>query len=146
MSIQKILLCDLSRGRNWRNSKRWDKRGSKRPWPPWWLVSRFLGEKRKMDRAQIDHKKFAQWRIDIQIKARIWKKHFLHLILIWKTYVVGTQKNRLNETVLLSAQNTCLILVRKTFQFTLIKKFLNWNYGLQWHLGSLRLYFPDTGA
>ena len=76
MSIQKILLCDLSRGRNWRNWKRWDKRGSKRPWPPWWLVSRFLGEKRKMDRAQIDHKKFAQWRIDIQIKARIWKKTF----------------------------------------------------------------------
>ena len=25
-----------------------------------------------------------------------------------KTYVVGTQKNRLNETVLLSSQNTCL--------------------------------------
>ena len=31
-----------------------------------------------------------------------------------KTYVVGTQKNRLNETVLLSTQNTCLNgLVRK---------------------------------
>ena len=25
-----------------------------------------------------------------------------------KTYVVGTQKKRLNETVLLSTQNTCL--------------------------------------
>ena len=25
-----------------------------------------------------------------------------------KTYVVGTQKNRLNETVLLSTQNICL--------------------------------------
>ena len=25
-----------------------------------------------------------------------------------KTYVVGTQKNRLNETILLSTQNTCL--------------------------------------
>ena len=25
-----------------------------------------------------------------------------------KTYVVGTQKNRLDETVLLSTQNTCL--------------------------------------
>ena len=24
-----------------------------------------------------------------------------------KTYVVGTQKNRLNETILLSAQNKC---------------------------------------
>ena len=35
-----------------------------------------------------------------------------------KTYVVGTQKNRLNETVLLSTQNTCLTLwVRKYSQF-----------------------------
>ena len=25
-----------------------------------------------------------------------------------KTYIVGTQKNRLNETVLLNTQNTCL--------------------------------------
>ena len=25
-----------------------------------------------------------------------------------KTYVVGTQKNRLNERILLSTQNTCL--------------------------------------
>ena len=25
-----------------------------------------------------------------------------------KTYVVGTQKNRLNETVIMSTQNTCL--------------------------------------
>ena len=31
-----------------------------------------------------------------------------------KTYVVGTQKNRLNETVLLSTQNICLNLwIRK---------------------------------
>ena len=28
--------------------------------------------------------------------------------LFWLTYVVGTQENRLNETVLLSAQNTSL--------------------------------------
>ena len=35
-----------------------------------------------------------------------------------KTCVVGTQKNRLNETVLLSTQNTCLNwCVRKWFQF-----------------------------
>ena len=34
------------------------------------------------------------------------------------TYVVGTQKNRLNETVLLSIQNICLKLwVRKYLQF-----------------------------
>ena len=37
-----------------------------------------------------------------------------------KTYVVGTQKNRLNETVLLSTQNICYKLwVRKYLQFTL---------------------------
>ena len=35
-----------------------------------------------------------------------------------KTYVVDTQKNRLNETVLLSTQNMCLNwLVRKYLQF-----------------------------
>ena len=35
-----------------------------------------------------------------------------------KTYVVGPQKNRHNETVLLSTQNTCLNgWVRKKFQF-----------------------------
>ena len=35
-----------------------------------------------------------------------------------KTYVVGTQKNRLNETVLLSTQNICLnCWVRKYLQF-----------------------------
>ena len=40
-----------------------------------------------------------------------------------KTYVVGTQKNRLNETVLLSTQNTCLNWwVRKNYNnFMLIK-------------------------
>ena len=38
-----------------------------------------------------------------QIRGRNWKKiHFLT-----KTYVVGSQKNRLNETVLLNTQNTC---------------------------------------
>ena len=30
------------------------------------------------------------------------------LYFSFKTYVVGTQKNRLNETVLLRAQNRCL--------------------------------------
>ena len=35
-----------------------------------------------------------------------------------KTYVVGTQKNRLNETVLLRTQNTCLNRwIRKKSQF-----------------------------
>ena len=34
------------------------------------------------------------------------ENNFSHFSI--KTYVVGTQKNRLNETVLLSTQNTCL--------------------------------------
>ena len=34
------------------------------------------------------------------------EKYFLYFSC--KTYVVGTQKNRFNETVLLSTQNTCL--------------------------------------
>ena len=38
----------------------------------------------------------------IQLKVRNKKLIFLFLN---KTYVVGTQKNRLNETVLLSTQN-----------------------------------------
>ena len=33
------------------------------------------------------------------------EKYFVYFST--KTYVVGTQKNRLNETVLLSTQNTC---------------------------------------
>ena len=44
------------------------------------------------------------------------KNYFLYLSS--KTYAVGTQKNRLNETVLLSTQNTCLNWwVRKYLQF-----------------------------
>ena len=30
-----------------------------------------------------------------------------NIFFLTKTYVVGTQKNRLNETVLLSTQNIC---------------------------------------
>ena len=41
----------------------------------------------------------------LQIRVRFGKS-FLYFSS--KTYVVGTQKNRLNETVLLSTQNTCL--------------------------------------
>ena len=43
----------------------------------------------------------------LQIRVHIRKLFSLFLI---HTYVVGTQKNRLNETVLLSIQNTCLTL------------------------------------
>ena len=42
--------------------------------------------------------------IGLQIRVRNWKLLFLFLN---QTYVVGTQKNRLNETVLLSTQNIC---------------------------------------
>ena len=39
-----------------------------------------------------------------------------------KTYVVGTQKNRLNETVLLSTQNKCLNRwVKNNYNYTLKK-------------------------
>ena len=48
-------------------------------------------------------------------KSVHWKAIFSILILIQKTFAVGTQKNSLNETVLLSSLNTCFILVRKTY-------------------------------
>ena len=48
-------------------------------------------------------------------KSVHWKAIFSILILIQKTFAVGTQKNHLNETVPLSSLNTCLILVRKTY-------------------------------
>ena len=48
-----------------------------------------------------------------------------------KTYVVGTQKNRLNETVLLSTQNTCFNwLVRKYLQFCARKVSLSETHGI----------------
>ena len=40
------------------------------------------------------------------IKIRVGKYEFIYFST--KTYVVGTQKNRLNETVLLSSHNICL--------------------------------------
>ena len=40
----------------------------------------------------------------LQIRVRIGK---LFRYFLSKTYVVGTQKNRLNETVLLSTKNIC---------------------------------------
>ena len=39
------------------------------------------------------------------VKSAYHKKYFSYFST--KTYVVGTQKNRLNETVLLSTQNIC---------------------------------------
>ena len=42
---------------------------------------------------------------DLQKRVCIWKLFFL---LLNQTYVVGTQKKRLNETVLLSTQNIWL--------------------------------------
>ena len=40
------------------------------------------------------------------LKLRVHTKNFFFYFST-KTYVVGTQKNRLNETVLLSTQNIC---------------------------------------
>ena len=42
---------------------------------------------------------------DVQIRVRT-ENDFSHFSA--KTYVVGTQKNRLNETILLSTQNTLM--------------------------------------
>ena len=47
-----------------------------------------------------------------------------------KTYGMGTQKNSLNETVLLSTQNTCLNMFKlMDFKTILI---LRWTYLLNW--------------
>ena len=54
-----------------------------------------------------------------------------------KTYVVGTQKNRLNETVLLSTQNTCLNCLGQKIIIILHSKVLLicylWWFWLIWH-------------
>ena len=42
----------------------------------------------------------------LQIRVRMGENYFLYFSS--KTHVVGNQKKRLNETVLLSTQNTCL--------------------------------------
>ena len=90
------------------------------------MVSRLLGERRNLNRAQIDQKmrsisgehtlsavyNTAIIYSGIQIRAPVGKS-FSPFNSHPKTYVVGTQKNRLNETVLSSTQNTFLILVRK---------------------------------
>ena len=44
--------------------------------------------------------------IKMQGLSSIIENDFSHFLT--KTYVLGTQKNLLNETVLLSTQNTCL--------------------------------------
>ena len=54
--------------------------------------------------------------VEIWSKECVTEKQFSYFST--KTYVVGTQKNRLDETVLLSTQNTCWkLLVRKYLQF-----------------------------
>ena len=64
------------------------------------------------------------------------ENHFFYFST--KTYVVGTQKNRLNETVLLSTQNTCLNLwVRKYKQCYAWKVSL---YGFMTHIPLDQLY------
>ena len=63
-----------------------------------------------------------------------------------KTYVVGTQKNRLDETVLLSTQNTCLNWwIRKYSQF--YANYFCWLTGLRYlrQGSSLQIWFSDLG-
>ena len=45
-----------------------------------------------------------------------------------KTYVVGDQKNRLNETVLLSTQNKCLNEWKRKFSQFYAKNFFIWTF------------------
>ena len=41
------------------------------------------------------------------LKLRVYNQNLIFSYFSTKTHVVGTQKNRLNETVLLSTQNIC---------------------------------------
>ena len=58
-----------------------------------------------------------KWQIEYQasIKECVLENYFLYFSS--KTYVVGTQKNRLNETVLLSTQNTFKLMGKKKFPY-----------------------------
>ena len=50
---------------------------------------------------------------------------FIFFYFWTKTYVVGTQKNRLNETFLLSTQNIGFDLwLRKNYKFLMVKMFM----------------------
>ena len=49
---------------------------------------------------------YKRWESDLQIS--VFKKYFFLFLNQNILYVVGTQKNHLNETVPLSNQNTCL--------------------------------------
>ena len=52
-----------------------------------------------MDLEKADFSRHVVWASIVQNEISI--------VILTKTYVVGTQKNRLNETVLLSTQNIC---------------------------------------
>ena len=47
-----------------------------------------------------------KWYLLSGLQIRVRNEKFSYILS--KTYIVGTQKNRLNEMVLLSTQNTCL--------------------------------------
>ena len=106
MSIQRVLCFDLSRGRNCETRKGGINGAQRDPdrHDGWFQGS--LTKDENLDRAQ---------KIRPPDKSVHWKAIFSILILIQKTFAVGTQKNRLNETVPLSSLNTCLILVRRTY-------------------------------
>ena len=117
------------KGKELMKLEKWDKRGSRDPdHHEGCMVSRLLGERRNLDRAQIDQKMrsirgeqalSAVYNTPIiysgfQIRALVGKpfspfnSHPKHMLWVLK-------KNRLNETVLSSTQNTFLILVRKKY-------------------------------
>ena len=62
-----------------------------------------------------------------------------------QTYVVGTQKKRLNETVLLSTQNTMFKLMDKKIMAILCSKVLrNWLYDIWPHKHTVSITFFKT--
>ena len=67
-----------------------------------------------------------------------------------KTYVVGTQKNHLNKTILLSTQNICSnCQVRKYLQFNIISEGAQWLSGrvldlpVNWAFSELFFHPPN---
>ena len=70
------------------------------------VLEKFTGEMKICDtKSAVRRVRIALVDIRPPVKSVYWKTV---LYFSSKKYVVGTQKNRLNETVLLSTQNTCL--------------------------------------
>ena len=68
-----------------------------------------------------------KWRMQAPRSESVPESYFSYFST--KTYVVGTQKNRLHETVLLSTNNICLdCMVRKIIKILRTKTLLNCSY------------------